>query len=212
MALFSRWTAGEVVTAAKLNSTSIPIVTATSDITSPYTNQIIYNSTSGTLHRYTGSTWVLFDANTQWIYKTTTESVTSSTTLQNDDSFLFSMVANSAYAIEGYIAYDGAADPAGGMKTAFTGPASSSLLYTNFATNGDIVGTNLVEYNVVAQGVTVERGLGTNGATVMTFQPKGTFVVAGTAGNAQYQWAQQASNATATRILSGSWMKFTRIA
>jgi hypothetical protein len=208
MALFSRWSSGEVVTAAKLNATSIPIVTATSDITTPYTDQIIFNTTSNTLHQYNGSTWLLYDANTQWIYKAATESVTSSAALQNDDTFVFAMVANAAYAIEAYIAIDGAADPAGGIITAFTGPASSSLFYTNFAVNTG----GLTQYNAVAQGVGVSRASGTNSTTVMTFEPKGTFVVAGTAGNAQWQWGQNVSNVTPTRVLSGSWMKFTRIA
>lgn len=208
MAVTQQFSAGENLTAAKLNTSSIPVVSATSDITTPFTGQIVYNTTSGSLHRYTGSTWVLFDSNTQWIYKTATESVTSSTTLQNDNDFAFSVPTTGTYALEGYLIYDGSTSA--DLKVAITVPASATLNWSPYAPTS---GVGTTDYNV--QVITTSggtRGVACNGATVMSCQPKGTILLGGSAGTVQLQWAQVASNATATRIFINSWMKLTRIA
>jgi hypothetical protein len=205
MAVTAQFSAGEDLTAAKLNASSIPVVSATSDITSPFTGQIIFNTTTGILHRYTGSAWVAFDPSTQWVRKTSNESVTSSTTMQNDDVFAFAVAANTAYALEGYVQYDGAHAVAGDIKADFTVPASSVFTWSNFGTNV----SSLVEYNVVPQAASVSRFMGANDGTTMTFQPKGYLATAGTAGTLQFRWAQNTSNATATRVTVGSWMKLT---
>lgn len=207
MALTQQFTAGEDLTAAKLNASSIPVVSATTDIATPFTGQIIFNTSTGCLHRYTGSAWTLFDANTQSAYKSAIESVTNSTTFQNDDHFSFSVLASSTYALDGYVVYDGASGT-GDIKTQWTGPAGASMYYTNFGTN---VSGGLTTYNVVTQGLGASRDMGANGATAMSFAPKAVLVVAGTAGTFQFQWAQNTSSATSTRILSG-WMKLTKIA
>jgi hypothetical protein len=209
MALTQVFTAGEKLTAAKLNASSIPVVSSTTDITTPYTGQLIFLTTGNQLYRYTGAAWTLYDPNVQHIPKSATESVTSSTTLQNDDHFVFSMQANAKYEMEAFLFYDGAADPAGGLKMSFTGPASSSMTWCNFGANQGAPSS----YNVVVEGIAAAgRVVATNGATVMSCRPAGTVTTAGTAGNLQFQWAQGTSNVTATRILADSWMRLTRVA
>jgi len=209
LAVTQQFSAGENLTAAKLNTSSIPVVSATSDITTPFTGQLVYNTTTGCLHRYTGSAWVLYDGNTQWAFKTATESVTSSTTLQNDDHISFSVASSGTYALRGFLYYDGAADIAGGLKMFWTGPASSTLNWANFGPNQG----SLSSYNVVIETLASSpRSVGTNATTGMSLQPTGVFTSGGSAGTLQFQWAQQTSNATATRILVGSWMSLTRMA
>jgi hypothetical protein len=190
----------------------IPIVNGTVGVNTT-TNMIVYDTTLPGLRRYTGGAWEIWHSNAIHKYKAATESVTSSTTLQNDDVFAFSVVANAAYEMEGCIFYDGAQDPAGGLSMAFTIPVSASALWCNFGTNGDIISTSLTEYNAVSQG-TNARTVGTQitATATMACQPKGTFVIGANSGTVQFQWAQGASNATATRILGGSWMKLTRMA
>lgn len=209
MALTAVFAAGETLAAAKLNASSIPVVSSTSDIITPYTGQIVFNTTTSCLHRYTGSAWVIWDPNTQWIQKAANESVTSSTTLQNDDHFAFSVAANASYALEGYVIYDGNTTPAGDLKAAFTVPAGATLWWTNFGTNV----SNLTQYNAATQNGTASRALPTNGGTTGTisFAPRGYLNTAGTAGTFQFQWAQNVSNATATTVFGGSWMKLTRM-
>lgn len=209
MALTQQFTSGETLTAAKLNASSIPVVSSTADITSPFTGQIVFNTTDNALYRYTGSAWAVYDPSTQWARKTANEVVNNSTTFQNDDHISFTVAANGWYALEGYFVYTspGTAD----IKFNWTGPAGTSLFWTNFAVNT----AALAEYNVVVEGLNAAgsaRGVGGNDATTMSMQPKGVVVVSSTAGTFQLQWAQNAAVASATTMLAGSWAKLTKIA
>ncbi len=192
----------------------IPVVNTTADVAAPYNGQIVYALGNGSLWRYQSSntTWYRYP-DEQTIYKATTESVTSSTTLQNDNDFSFTVRASTAYAVESCIFTDGALDPAGGLKMDFTGPASASMLWNNGGPNGAGGSGTVTDYNAVAEGLAPgsPRGVATNAATPMTYRPAGTLVVAGTAGTLQFRWAQRTSNATATRILGGSWMRLSKI-
>lgn len=188
-----------------------PVVNTTADISSPYNGQTVFDLSAWSIKVFRSSTaaWELVP-NVQHKFKSANESVTSSTTLQNDDVFSFSVVASAQYELESFIAYDGAADPAGGLKMQFTGPAGCSMVWANYGVNSG----GLTTYNVVieVQSAGSPRSVGTNGATVMSCRPAGSLVTAGTAGTLQFLWAQTASNATATRIYGGSWMRLTRVA
>lgn len=143
-----------------------------------------------------------------WAYKAATQSVSSSTTLVNDSHLFWSGIpANTVYALEGYVLIGGAHAVAGDIKADFTVPSGASFLWTSFSTNV----ASLTDHNVVAQGATVVRSYGTNDGTTMSLEPKGYLAVAGTGGTLQFRWAQNTSNATATQVLVGSWMKITRI-
>lgn len=204
---------------AWVSTGGIPIVNTTNDVTAPYNGQMVFALADGTLYRYQSSntTWYRYP-DIQRKYKAATESVTSSTTLQNDDIFLWSVLANSAYTLEGYICFDGAqatASPTstGGLKSAFTGPAGASMFWTNFGGATEF-SADLVTHNMVAQGLTSTRNVATQvtATATMTMAPKGILVVGGTAGTLQFQWAQAASSGTATRILGGSWMRLEKVA
>lgn len=192
-------------------NTGIPVYSSTASVSSPFTNMIIYDVSFSGLKRWNGSSWGIYHPQTQWKFKASNTSRTSTTTLGNDPDFVFSMDANSAYAVEAYIAYTAlAGSSSGGMSSDFILPASSSLLWTNFGTvtnNG-----TLTDYNVVAQALASTRSVAGNAGTTMSFQPKGTFVISSTAGTATFRWAQSTSSATATVLLAGSWMKVTKIA
>lgn len=192
-------------------NTGIPVVATTGAVSSPFTNMIVYDVSFPGLKRYTGSVWVMYDPNTMKIYKATTETVTSSTTVQADNDFFWSLPANSAWALTGYLPIDGAQTPNGGFKSNFTGPAGASAFWTNFGSSTEATTT---DYNMVAQGFTTTRNVSTQltATATMTLQPKGTFVIGGTAGSVAFNWAQAAGHATGTRLLGGAWMKLERLA
>jgi hypothetical protein len=199
----------------RIDGSAVVAVTSLGSVTAPFTGQVAFNTTDGCAYKWSGSAWVLFHPGEMWIYKTATESVTNSTTMQNDDAFAFGVAVNSAYAVESFLPYDGAADPAGGLKMGFTGPTGASLYFANFGANGTgSPGGTLTDQNVVVEGFAAgsPRGVGTNAGTIMSCTPTGVVVVGGTAGTVQFQWAQRTANATATRILSAAWMKLTKIA
>lgn len=144
------------------------------------------------------------------IRKPANESVTSSTTLQDDNDFAFALAANAVYTLEAYIIYSGAATGLGDIKAQFTGPASATATWTNFGAN--VSGST--QYNVVPEGLAAgaPRSMPTNAGTSMTCEPKGVIITAGTSGTLQFRWAQNTSSATATVVGINSWMRLKRVA
>lgn len=57
MALTTEFPAGTKVRATPMNASSIPVVSATSDITSPFTGQTVFNTTDYMIYLYDGSAW-----------------------------------------------------------------------------------------------------------------------------------------------------------
>jgi len=66
MAVTQQFTAGTRLTASALNTSSIPVVSAVADIVTPFTGQIIFNTTDTRLWRYTGSAWAIFTGGPAW--------------------------------------------------------------------------------------------------------------------------------------------------
>lgn len=62
MTLTQRWAGGEQPTATKWNETSLPVVSTTADISSPYAGQLVFATSDTRLWRYTGSTWAVFSS------------------------------------------------------------------------------------------------------------------------------------------------------
>jgi hypothetical protein len=60
MVVTNQWPSGTDATAGLLNTRSIPVVSATTDITAPFTGQVIFCTTDNMLYRYSGSAWVAF--------------------------------------------------------------------------------------------------------------------------------------------------------
>jgi hypothetical protein len=196
-------------------NTGIPVVATTAAISSPFTNQIVYDVSYPGLKRYTGSSWVVFDPNTTSVYKNAAINRSSTTTMGNDPDFIFSVLAGAAYSVEAFIPYQGAADPGGGLKMGFIGPTLCSMYFANFGVNGTAVaGGTLTDYNAVVEGIASgsPRGVGTNTTSApMACHLTGVVVNPTNAGSVTFQWAQRTSNATATTILAGGWMRFCRI-
>ncbi|WP_354643854.1 hypothetical protein [Kitasatospora camelliae] len=146
---------------------------------------------------------------TQAVTKSATQSVTSSTTLVNDTHLLLPVAANAEYHLEGFVVYDGAFS-AGDFKCDWSLPASASMLW---AGNGMSTGAGGgLTANTQASGTTVAFGTYGAGPPYTSLSVRGRIVTAGTAGNAQFKWAQNSSNATATRVLAGSWIRLIRVA
>lgn len=158
----------------------------------------------------------LNDRQSRTIYKAAQESVTSSTTLQDDNDFVFELEANTIYTLESYLIYSGVIDGgtgAGGLKLQFTGPTGATANWTNFGANTGSVAA-VTQYNVVAEALSAgaPRSVPTNAAVTMTCQPKGVVVTAGTAGDLTLRWAQNTSNATPTIMHAYSWMRLKKVA
>lgn len=141
--------------------------------------------------------------------KTTTESVTSSTVLQDDDHLFVSIDATTYYEVTCMIRYDG--DPAGDLQTAWSMPGGTSWSYvaagldvTTTAYSGDQTGA----FN---QSDTPSFGCITGGV-VCGVLIHGLLTTSATAGQLKFRWSQRTASATATRVLPDSYLLLRRVA
>jgi hypothetical protein len=188
-------------------NSGIPTVSSTAQIPTTYNGQLVYDTSVAGLKRHNGSVWALWDPNTTWISKSANETVTNSTSIQNDNDFAFTVASGAFYTLEGYLVVDGAVG--GDLKMDFTLPAGATMHWTNFGNNTG----GVTQYNIATQAASVARAVSGNGGTASaSLQPKGYVNIGGTAGTLQFRWAQNTLSGTASTIYASSWMKLTRIA
>lgn len=139
--------------------------------------------------------------------KTVDESLASNTTLQNDDELFVTVAANTTYKVEAVLIYSGATT--GDMKVAFTWPTSATMPW------GLLGYTTALAFQAVAFSAPSSGtpfSVGCNGAgNDLVLYLSGTLTVGSTAGTLQIQWAQAASDATATIVRAGSWLSLTPV-
>lgn len=144
--------------------------------------------------------------------KTATESVTSSTTLQNDDHLLQAILANEVWEVECALMVQG--DAAGDFSWAFNVPAGASgwhgghRLQEGATTPADTLNTSAVA-DLTDTGV-LTAGLA-GAANPVLILVKAVVVNGANAGTIQLRWAQRVSSGTATSVLINSILKATRI-
>ncbi|MER6236549.1 hypothetical protein ABT185_10845 [Streptomyces clavifer] len=133
----------------------------------------------------------------QFARKTADESVTSSTTLQNDNHLLLPVVANATYSLFLMCIFSGST--VGDIKFDWTVPSGTVLRWSD-QTGASGLNTDADVYS--APG----------GATQVAFQIWATVVTSSTAGNVTFRWAQNASDATATIVRANSHLRLERVA
>lgn len=136
-------------------------------------------------------------------YKTSAETVTSSTTFQDDDSLFLAVEASKRFRFELNLLY--LTPTAADLKFQFTFPTGMTGRYTLIGTPSggsaisafwrDQTSGGIVEGNAIQQ------------AAYMV----GTWVTSSTPGTLRLQWAQNVSNAGNTQVLDGSFMSLTEI-
>lgn len=142
-----------------------------------------------------------------FIRKLADESVTSNTTLQDDDELFLAVAANSIYKLNCWFPFSGVADPAGGFKPQFTVPAAATLHWTAYGANQGAP----TSYDVVYQtSAGAARLYATNSGTIMSMAPRGTLVTGANAGVLRLQWAQAISNATPTVLKAQAWIELVK--
>lgn len=134
--------------------------------------------------------------------KSVSESVTSSTTLQNDNDFVIALEAGKTYFIQLWLTVTGAA--AGDIKTAWTttGTITSNgrSIFGPAATTTSVLDGN---YDSSAWALSDATTFGLDG-TVGAVIKEELSVTCTVAGNLTLQWAQATSSATPTTCTSSS--------
>jgi hypothetical protein len=152
----------------------------------------------------------LYLVNTTAVVKSANESVTSSTTLQDDDELSVSVAANSTYEVTCFLKYDG--PTAADLKCQWVVPASATFDFAlmRLATTAGAFTDDATDWNTDSAAGSFligTIGSGTNAAALF----HGVLIVGATAGTFKLQWAQSTSDATPTRILARSTLVLRRI-
>jgi hypothetical protein len=143
------------------------------------------------------------------VQKPSDEPRASTTTMTNDGDLLLPVEANAVYELTAYIVYSQnlAASSTTGITIGWSAPSGATLTWTSGGTSGP---TQTTTQDVTAQPISLTRQLPSNLGTNMAAMPFGTLTVSSTAGNFALQWAQVASNGTATIVKAGSWLHLRR--
>lgn len=154
-----------------------------------------------------GGSPVWWEAFPFWVRKTAeAQVVNNSTVFISDTHLLLPVVANARYELSGFWLWDSGVT--GDIKFQWIGPAGFTMpLWGVTAPDTALAFSNGFSQ---AAGTLIARG----GAGIGTFVAGllyGEVVTAGTAGNIQLQWAQNAAEAVNTRMKQDSWIKLIRV-
>lgn len=146
------------------------------------------------------------------IFKTADQSKTSDAVLAADNTLQFAMTINKTYIIRGHVFFDTAATP--DFKFSITGADGTSRATLGRSIPGAAAGTDAItESTIVNAGSTTYvastsmTGTGTTGGMVrFTIQ-----AVAGANGTFAFNWSQDTSNASATKVLAGSFLEYRQV-
>ncbi|MCX8051131.1 MAG: hypothetical protein N3B17_04465, partial [Chlorobi bacterium] len=141
---------------------------------------------------------------TTYIRKTSNQTVTSSTTYQNDNALVYTASANQIFEFEAYMFISGGN---GGIKIRVSIPSSASMkLYAELKKDDQ----HHWVYAKLTSG-TDEVSWSTIDNTYGYARIVGIVQMGSSGGNVQVQWAQNSSNATGTTVEAGSYLKITPI-
>ena len=168
-----------------------------------------------------GGTGALGDClDIQFIRKAADETVTSSTTLQNDDDFTQAIGASEVWEFEFVLSVR--SHTGADFQVAVTYPASATAYCYSFGPGTDIAEFSAEALTLRSQVLTPASGAigglfggnwnGTGGETYVSIFWKVLVVNSTNAGNVVLQWAQNASSGTGTVLKAGSYMKAMRFA
>lgn len=192
------WSAGLEGTVDRMNAALVQYSTAANREAAGQTGRVHFATDTREFTRDNGSTWdsLGFLGNGQTIFKDADESVTSSTTLQDDDDFSITVAANEKWHFKLILRISGATG--GDLDIAWTVPSGAAGQQWS---TGDLLAAS----GFTAIDITTEKTIQTT-STEQTIVIEGYIIVGGTAGTAQFRWAQNASSGTATIIHEESHM------
>ncbi|WP_433252847.1 hypothetical protein ACQPYK_08540 [Streptosporangium sp. CA-135522] len=209
---FKDFTAGDILTASDVDTylmgQAVIVCTSTSRPISPVTGMRIWQTDTLSTYVYSGASWRFLNGLSQFVRKSVDESLTSSTTVQDDDELFVAVVANAVYRIQTFIRYN--SPTAADMRLTWSGPSGTVLRWGTFAphiaqTNRDSVTVGFGVFNLT-DGADV-GGFGGNAVAI----PMGLLTTSGSAGTLRLRWAQSTSTASATTVRAGSCLYAERL-
>lgn len=139
--------------------------------------------------------------------KTVDETVSSTTTLQNDDDLFVSVAANAIYHM--VFELQVLAQTTNDIKFGFTGPAGYAVEYT--ARGPTLTAAGLADVYTISGTTGDVLTFGGIAANDLCVSISGLLITSGTSGTFQLQWAQNTSGASGTTLRPGSFMSLRRV-
>lgn len=149
----------------------------------------------------TAQVTVMVSAAVTAVRKSTDESVTNSTSLQNDDELAVTVLAGKTYVVEGMLVASSTSGTPD-IKIALTSPSGSSMAVGHVSAAGAEVDGGVLQASGSSSGARVHLPASVPTPIII----RGTVVVTNS-GTLQLQWAQFASNANAVIVGKGSYLK-----
>lgn len=160
----------------------------------------------------TGSLTVTGIGGVLFARKSANQSITNSTTLQDDTHLQFTVAGSAIYRVEGLLIFNGATS-GGGMRIGWSAPPLSSF---DWIATGQNTGATATAGSVItnAQNLSSNNyGLGTIGtSTNMTAAVRGLLQTGTNGGTFKLQWAQALANATAVTMVQNTNITLQRVA
>ncbi|GIV51743.1 MAG: hypothetical protein KatS3mg038_2264 [Candidatus Kapaibacterium sp.] len=141
---------------------------------------------------------------TSFVRKTSNQTITSSTTYQNDNALVYTASANQIFEFEAYMFISGGN---GGIKIRVSIPSGASMkLYAELKKDDQHhwVYRKLTSSSDEISWTDIDNTYG-------YARIRGIITMGSSGGNVQVQWAQNSSNATATTVEAGSYLKITPV-
>ena len=137
------------------------------------------------------------------VRKTADEDVKNSTTLQNDDHLFFAIAANEIWQFEAYIYFRNLVGETPNIQMAFTTPTGATINYVFIGSAaGAAAGAVTRQYSDASGGVLTADYIWDH---PVLLKITGLIINGGTAGNLQFQFAQNTISSTqTTRVLANS--------
>jgi len=144
------------------------------------------------------------------VRKTADESLSSSTTLQDDNHLILPVAANEVWQFSFNIIYSSGTTE--DFKIGFTFPTSGRIDAMGVAFDGALA-VSLPNVSTTTSPATPTTALGGAGTTVrFPVSMQGIFTNSSTAGNVTLQWAQNTSGATTTTVYANSTLWAVKLA
>lgn len=193
--------------------------TSTADRTTrngtPASGEYTYRTDAdGFEYRSSGGAWVPWPERYSAV-KPSSTARTSTTTRTADPHLTLTLRANVSYTLSGLLILSSAANAAGDFNMDFAFPANAVVHWGGVGPNNTITSGSFIggEFQAQSNQTVSPTGATPYGCTTVpnTVLLSGYVAVGATAGSLTLQWAQQTSNANATTLITGSWLRLDRI-
>lgn len=157
-----------------------------------------------------GSSWVFLRGLNKFVRKPIDESLTNSTTMQNDDHMVVTVAVYSAYVIDVFIILS--SNNTEDFRLAFDTPSGTDTNWVHYApptSQTDADHTTIGFYNYIPGQTASIAGFGNGGR--VAFKVRGAITTTSISGSFICRWAQNSASANATIVRQDSYMFLRKV-